>query len=216
MVTVGRSRSSSFPAPPKGRSRRRRRQSTPEQLRALLDDYPTLLDYESAIVLRADELAAQVFFAADGEQTIGFDAVEWAKPFITDDVTGPAPTTVAEVLKPGDVVRFRRTAEGGWRLAQIPEAQGAFVSIDPLDGAIVALNGGFDFFLNNFNRATQARRQPGSSFKPFVYSAAFENGFTPATVVLDAPPDVGYQSDARARLAAGEFRRQVFRSVALA
>ncbi len=98
------------------------------------------------------------------------------------------------MLKPGDVVRFRRTAEGGWRLAQIPEAQGAFVSIDPFDGAIVALNGGFDFFLNNFNRATQARnRQPGSSFKPFVYSAAFENGFTPATVVLDAPPDVGYQ-----------------------
>jgi penicillin-binding protein 1A len=97
------------------------------------------------------------------------------------------------VLQPGDVVRFRRTAEGGWRLAQIPEAQGAFVSIDPLDGAVVALNGGFDFFLNSYNRATQAERQPGSSFKPFVYSAAFENGFTPATVVLDAPPDVGYQ-----------------------
>ena len=90
-------------------------------------------------------------------------------------------------------MRFRRTAEGSWRLAQIPEAQGAFVSIDPLDGAIVALNGGFDFFLNNFNRATQAERQPGSSFKPFVYSAAFENGFTPATVMLDAPVDVGYQ-----------------------
>ena len=137
--------------------------------------------------------ARSVFFAAHGEQSIGLDAVEWAAPFINDDATGPKPTTVAEVLKPGDVVRFRRTAEGGWRLAQIPEAQGAFVSIDPFDGAIVALNGGFDFFLNNFNRATQARRQPGSSFKPFVYSAAFENGFTPATVVLDAPPDVGYQ-----------------------
>ena len=76
--------------------------------------------------------------------------------------------------------------------------------------------GGFDFFLNNFNRATQAERQPGSSFKPFVYSAAFENGFTPATVVLDAPPDVGYQADARARLAPGEFRRQVLRPVAVA
>ena len=92
------------------------------------------------------------------------------------------------------LVRFRRTAEGGWRLAQIPEAQGAFVSVDPLDGAVVALNGGFNFFLNSFNRATQAERQPGSSFKPFVYSAAFENGFTPATIVLDAPPDVGYQA----------------------
>jgi penicillin-binding protein 1A len=166
----------------------------PQRLRTLLDDYGTLLDYESAIVLAADDVSARVFFAAHGEQTVGLDAVEWAEPFITDDMTGPKPTTVVEVLKPGDIVRFRRTPEGGWRLAQIPEAQGAFVSIDPFDGAIVALNGGFDFFLNNFNRATQARRQPGSSFKPFVYSAAFENGFTPATVVLDAPPDVGYQA----------------------
>jgi penicillin-binding protein 1A len=162
-------------------------------LRALLEaeDYGPLLDYETAIVLAVDELGARVFFAAHDEQSIGLDAVEWAGPFISDDVKGAAPSTVGEVLKPGDVVRFRRTAEGGWRLAQIPEAQGAFVSIDPFDGAIVALNGGFDFFLNNFNRATQARRQPGSSFKPFVYSAAFENAFTPASVVLDAPPDVG-------------------------
>ena len=165
----------------------------PEALRTALDDYGPLLDYESAIVLAADDVSARLFFAAHGEQTVGLDAVEWAWRFISDDTTGPKPTTVAEVLATGDVVRFRRTAEGGWRLAQIPEAQGAFVSIDPLDGAIVALNGGFDFFLNNYNRATQAERQPGSSFKPFVYSAAFANGFTPATVVIDAPVDVGYQ-----------------------
>jgi penicillin-binding protein 1A len=163
-------------------------------LRALLDDYPTVLDYETAVVLAADDVGARVFFAAYGEQSIALDAVEWAAPFVTDDATGARPKTVAEVLQPGDVVRFRQTIEGGWRLAQIPEVQGAFVSIDPFDGAVVAINGGFDFFLNNFNRATQAERQPGSSFKPFVYSAAFENGFTPATVVLDAPPDVGYQS----------------------
>jgi penicillin-binding protein 1A len=164
-----------------------------EALRERLEDHPTVLDYESAIVLAVDDFAAQVFFAAHGEQSIGFEAVEWAWPFITDDTTGPKPTTVAEVLAVGDVVRFRRLPEGGWRLAQIPEAQGAFVSIDPQDGAIVALNGGFDFFLSNFNRATQAERQPGSSFKPFVYSAAFERGFTPASVVLDAPVDAGYQ-----------------------
>ena len=166
-----------------------------EALRTLLDDYPTLLDYESAIVLGADDAAARVFFADHGEESIGLDAVEWAGAFIDDDTTGPKPTTVAEVLKAGDVVRFRRTAEGGWRLAQLPEAQGAFVAVDPFDGAIVALNGGLDFFLNNFNRATQARRQPGSSFKPFVYSAAFENGYTTATVELDAPVDVGYQAE---------------------
>ena len=164
-----------------------------QALRTLLEEHPGVLDYESAIVLAADDISARVFFTAYGEQSIGFEAVEWAHPFINDDTTGPSPKTVAEVLQPGDVVRFRRTTEGGWRLAQIPEVQGAFASIDPFDGAVVALNGGFDFFLNNFNRATQARRQPGSSFKPFVYSAAFENGFTPATVVLDAPPDVGYQ-----------------------
>jgi penicillin-binding protein 1A len=164
-----------------------------DSLRVLLDDHPTLLDYESAVVLTVDETAARVFFAAHGIETIGVDAVEWAAPFINDEITGPRPQTVAEVLQAGDIVRFRRTVEGGWRLAQIPEVQGAFVSLDPFDGAIVALNGGFDFFLNNFNRATQSRRQPGSSFKPFVYSAAFEHGFTPASIVTDAPPDIGYQ-----------------------
>ncbi|HET7609043.1 MAG TPA: PBP1A family penicillin-binding protein, partial [Gammaproteobacteria bacterium] len=166
-----------------------------EALRKLLEDYPTLLDYESAIVLGSDDVSARVFFADHGAESIGLDAVEWAGAFVNDDVKGANPTTVAEVLKAGDVVRFRRTAEGGWRLAQLPEAQGAFVALDPFDGAIVALNGGLDFFLNNFNRATQARRQPGSSFKPFVYSAAFENGFNPASVVLDAPVDVGYQPE---------------------
>lgn len=166
----------------------------PEPLRALLEDHPTELDYEAAIVVAVDDVGALAYFAAHGIQSIGLDAVEWAAPFVSDDVIGVKPTTVAEVLQAGDVVRFRRTAEGGWRLAQIPEVQGAFVSIDPFDGAMVALNGGFDFFLNNFNRATQSRRQPGSSFKPFIYSAAFENGFTPATVVLDAPPDLGYQA----------------------
>jgi len=167
----------------------------PEALRVLLEDAPpSLLDYETAVVLTAGEGDGQVFFAEHGVQTVGLDAVEWAARFITDDVVGEKPKTVADVLRPGDVVRFRRRLDGGWRLAQIPEVQGAFVAIDPFDGAIVALTGGFDFFLSNYNRATQARRQPGSSFKPFVYSAAFENGFTPASVVTDAPLDLGYQA----------------------
>ncbi len=165
----------------------------PEALGALLEDYPRQLDYEAAVVVAADEASAALFFSAYGVQTVGLDAVEWAAPFVNDDVVGARPKAVSDVLHAGDIVRFRRTAEGGWRLAQIPEVQGAFVSVDPFDGAIVALNGGFDFFLNNFNRATQSRRQPGSSFKPFVYSAALEHGFTPATIVVDAPPNVGYQ-----------------------
>jgi penicillin-binding protein 1A len=166
-----------------------------EALRAALEDYPDVLDYETAVVLRVDDTSATVFFPSHGEQQIELPAVAWAARFINDDTTGPAPKTVAEVLAAGDVVRFRRTPEDGWRLAELPEVQGAFVSLDPFDGAIVALNGGFNFFLNNYNRATQARRQPGSSFKPFVYSAGLDNGYTPASLFNDSPPDVGYQPE---------------------
>jgi penicillin-binding protein 1A len=164
-------------------------------LAALLDDYPPLLDYETAIVLGVEPEAARVFFAGRGEQVIGFDAMAWAAPFINDETAGARPTVVSDVLRPGDVVRFRRDSTGTWRLAQIPEVQGALASVDPQDGAIVALTGGFDFFLSNYNRATQAKRQPGSAFKPFVYSAALANGFTAATIVNDSPPDVGYQAE---------------------
>lgn len=89
-------------------------------------------------------------------------------------------------LKPGDVIRVR-AQDGEPRLAQIPEVQGAFVALDPDDGAIQALVGGLDFFEGKFNRAIQARRQTGSGFKPFLYSAAMHNGYTPASVILDAP-----------------------------
>ena len=90
-------------------------------------------------------------------------------------------------LRPGAVIRVTKTAKGGWEITQLPEVEGAFVSIDPRDGAIHALVGGFDFDKNKFNHVSQAWRQPGSSFKPFIYSAALEKGFTPATVVNDAP-----------------------------
>ena len=89
-------------------------------------------------------------------------------------------------LHPGDIVRVRLVNDR-WRLAQIPEVQGALSAIDPRTGAIEAVVGGYDFLLNKYNRATQARRQPGSGFKPFVYAAAFDRGFTPASVLLDAP-----------------------------
>ncbi|WP_353132703.1 penicillin-binding protein 1A [Limnohabitans sp.] len=90
-------------------------------------------------------------------------------------------------LRPGALVRITKTAKGGWEITQLPEVEGAFVSIDPRDGAIHALVGGFDFNKNKFNHVTQAWRQPGSSFKPFIYSAALEKGLTPMTVVNDAP-----------------------------
>lgn len=89
-------------------------------------------------------------------------------------------------LQRGDIVRVR-SIDDRWRLAQIPEVQGALAAIDPRTGAIEAVVGGYDFLLNKYNRATQARRQPGSGFKPFLYAAAFDRGFTPASVLLDAP-----------------------------
>jgi len=93
---------------------------------------------------------------------------------------------VSDVLKLGDIIRVQSTGKG-WQLRQIPKASSALVSIRPDDGAIIALTGGFDFYASKFNRATQAKRQPGSSFKPFIYSAALEAGFTPASVINDAP-----------------------------
>jgi len=90
-------------------------------------------------------------------------------------------------LRPGALVRIAKTAKDGWEITQLPEVEGAFVAIDPRNGAIHALVGGFDFDKNKFNHVTQAWRQPGSSFKPFIYSAALEKGFTPMTVVNDAP-----------------------------
>ena len=99
---------------------------------------------------------------------------------------GPAPKAAADILTRGDIV-YLRHQEGGWSLSQVPVAQGALVSLDPVDGAVVALVGGFDYDASKYNRVIQAHRQPGSSFKPLIYSAALENGFTAATVVPNAP-----------------------------
>ena len=112
--------------------------------------------------------------------------IDWAARFIDEDNRGPEPTTVGDVLSVGDVVWLERRGEQ-WLLADVPRIEGALVSLDPTDGGIQALVGGFDYFRNKFNRATQARRQPGSNFKPFIYSAALENGFTAASIINDAP-----------------------------
>jgi penicillin-binding protein 1A len=99
---------------------------------------------------------------------------------------GPAPTAASEVAEPGDLIRLVRS-NGEWELTQVPWAQGALVSLDPSDGSVNALVGGFDFLLSKFNRAVQSSRQPGSVFKPFVYAAALDKGFTTASIVNDAP-----------------------------
>jgi penicillin-binding protein 1A len=112
--------------------------------------------------------------------------IDWAAKFIDVDNRGPKPVKVSDVIAVGDVVWLENRDEQ-WLLADVPRVEGALVSINPADGGIQAMVGGFDYFKNKFNRATQARRQPGSNFKPFIYSAALEKGFSAATIINDAP-----------------------------
>ena len=138
---------------------------------------------------------------ADGTSiTLEMAALRW-RPYIEVDVLGPAPKRPREVVQPGDLIRIQATEEG-WRLAQLPEVQGALASLDPANGAVLALEGGFDFGINQYNHALQAARQPGSGFKPFVYSAALQNGVTPASIFMDAPlvhDDANLESQYRPR-----------------
>ena len=110
-----------------------------------------------------------------------------ARPYITENRRGPVPRSADEVVQPGDLVRLRRDAQGTWQLGQVPEVEAALVALDPSSGAIRTLVGGFDFQRNKFNHVTQGRRQPGSSLKPFIYTAALENGYTAASIFNDAP-----------------------------
>jgi len=131
----------------------------------------------SAVVRRRDGVATE----------LGWDDLSWARPALPDDVLGPAPKIAGDVVTEGDVVYLERLPDGRHRLAQVPAVAGALVALEPRDGAVAALVGGFDFRDSKYNRAAQAKRQPGSAFKPFVYSAALERGFTPASLINDAP-----------------------------
>ena len=159
----------------------------PVEIQQALEQYaPGGLSVALVTALHADNSASVV--ASDGSTvTIPWNGLRWARPYIDRETTGPAPESVSDVLAVGDLIHMMPTNNGSWALAQVPEAQGAVVSLDPDDGSINSLTGGFDFAISKYNRATQAYRQPGSSFKPFIYSAALEHGNTVATVILDAP-----------------------------
>lgn len=135
----------------------------------------------------AEDNTANLLFGDQSEAVLPWSGIRWAKPFIDRETSGPAPETAAEVLSAGDIIYVMPTSNKSWALAQVPAAQSAVVALDPYDGAVTALTGGFDYTTSKFNRARQAYRQPGSAFKPFIYSAALEHGNTAATVVLDAP-----------------------------
>jgi penicillin-binding protein 1A len=174
---------------------------------AQLEGYPEPAGLRAALVLQVEETGAEVLVRGAGRATLAFEGMGWARPYIDDDRRGAAPETPADVLAAGDVILVRREGED-WMLAQAPEVQGAVVALDPRDGAIVALSGGLDFEYSKFNRATQARRQPGSAFKPFVYSAALEHGLTAATIMIDAPvvyDDPGLEDTWRPQNYTGRF-----------
>ena len=153
----------------------------------LLEPYRPVSGLEPGLVIEVEDSLAVVYLRNGQTVALTLDHMKWAAPFISRDRTGPAPATVGDIMQPGDVVRARLHDDGNWRLGQVPEVEAALVSLDPATGDIKALVGGYDFARSKFNRVTQSRRQPGSSFKPFVYSAALEHGFTVASLVNDAP-----------------------------
>ncbi|SRR5579883_350871 len=118
--------------------------------------------------------------------TIPWTGLSWARKQINADYLGRMPSKASDIVKLGDVIRIMNTPQG-YRLAQIPKAESGMVAINPMNGEILAMVGGFDFENSKFNRITNATRQPGSSFKPFIYSAALDKGFTLASVINDAP-----------------------------
>lgn len=148
---------------------------------------PIIGDTLPARVIALSEKKARVRLQDERTIDVPWDNIRWARKFISRNALGPKPRTIESVLKRGEIIRVRQLENRSWALAQVPEAEGAFVALDPNDGAILALTGGFDYFYNKFNRAIQSARQPGSGFKPIVYTTALENGFTPASMINDAP-----------------------------
>ncbi|SLN49051.1 penicillin-binding protein 1A [Oceanibacterium hippocampi] len=151
-----------------------------------------LTSWWPAVVTGLDAREAMIAFQDGSTGTIPLDALKWARKFISVDGRGPAVKSPADVLDKGDIVAVSPLAEEGgagnrYALEQIPKINGALVAMDPHTGRVLALVGGWSHAVSEFNRATQAARQPGSAFKPFVYAAAMENGFTPSSLVLDAP-----------------------------
>jgi penicillin-binding protein 1A len=146
-----------------------------------LDDHPDNGDVMSAVVLEADAKKIKAMRQGGVVLEITGDGLKPAQSGLSDK----APPNIK--LRRGAVIRVAKTPKDAWEITQLPEVEGAFVAIDPGNGSIKALVGGFDFTKNKFNHVTQAWRQPGSSFKPFIYSAALEKGFTPATIINDAP-----------------------------
>jgi penicillin-binding protein 1A len=159
----------------------------PDQLEELVDEYVSAGNLLPAVVVSVAPKTVRVYAKGRGFSQIDWDGMSWARKAGANESVGSVPKSADEIVSRGDVVYVVADTSGHAQLGQIPDAQSALVALDPDDGGIAALVGGFDYFTNKYNRVTQAKRLPGSGFKPFLYSAALESGFTPASTLLDAP-----------------------------
>jgi penicillin-binding protein 1A len=172
-----------------------------ESYENILRPYPASHEQIPVIVLDTQSDNARLWSDQHGEITLQLADSKWAKRHKTANLVGDSPTKMSSLLKAGDIIYVQPkeivapnkegpsdiTTPSQWRLSQIPNVGGALISMDPSSGQIISLVGGYDFFLNKYNRAIQSIRQPGSNIKPFIYSAAIDQGFTPASLISGAP-----------------------------
>lgn len=156
------------------------------KITATLKKIPNYNVLYPAVVLQADASQASVLLANGNTVALDFAGMRWARPYRSDTAQGALPHSVTDVVQPGEQIWIRQVDKNWW-LAQVPQVNSALVSLDPQDGSVLALVGGFDFTLSKFNRATQALRQLGSNIKPFLYTAAIDKGLTLASIINDVP-----------------------------
>lgn len=161
--------------------------SEPEQWASTLQQTPSYGNLTPAIVTEVKEQSLQVLIRDNEHHEITWEnGLKGLRKYNSPNSRSAAIKSASELFSAGDLIRIEES-DGQWKLNQLPKAQAAIVALNPGDGGIQALVGGFDFYQSHFNRITQAKRQPGSNFKPFIYTTALENGFTPASIINDAP-----------------------------
>jgi penicillin-binding protein 1A len=189
---------------------------SPEALDEYLAERPVVPDLPVGVVTEADASSAEIYLGGGESRTLKLWQVNHMRKYINPNARGGRQGRVDRVVSAGDVIRLRKNKKGNWILAQVPTVGGALVGLAPMDGAIRSLSGGYDFDWSKFNRVTDARRQPGSTYKPFVYAAALGKGYTPASLVSDTKVKFGswepknadgkYQGTIRMRVALAKSR----------
>ena len=153
-------------------------------------DLDTLKTVGDTVPARVEKISQNTLVARLKDEsvvTVPWTNIKWARSYISTNALGPSLKSASSIFSVGDIIRIRKLDNDSWALAQNPEVEGALVSLNPENGAILALTGGYDFRKSKYNRAIQSKRQPGSGFKPIIYTAALEEGFTAASIINDAP-----------------------------